>query len=81
MAHAEIIEALKSNYEIMRANGDVFSSAAYERAIDPLVAGLPPDELRAIGQKFWQEFYGREEGTVYAYTGLAVHLDPPVGGS
>lgn len=81
MANEEIIDALKSNYEIMKANGDVSSPAAYERAIDPLLGDATPEVRREIGQTLWQEFYAREEGTIYAYTGLAVHLDPPVGGS
>lgn len=84
MAVETLIEALKANYDMMRNEGDVTSLRAYEVAIEPLVADLTPEQRRELGQTFWQEFYethDKQPGDIYLYTGLAVHLDPPAGGS
>ena len=77
----QLLGALKSAYQTM---GDVTSLDEYTRVIEPLLSGVGEDERRQLGEALWTERDLQEDSSdagLYAYTGLAFHLSPLVGGS
>lgn len=82
--HEGLMKAVKSGYGIMKANQDVTSLSAYERAIEPSLLGVKLEERLALGQALREEhqtWQQEHKGELYPYTGLVEYLDPRPGGS